>query len=62
MPPKVASACVPAKVATKSVRVTGGKQRAKKVHMSKLEAKGTESFKALMKKYGGKLQFAGYDA
>ena len=61
MPPKVASACVPAKVAAKSVRVTGGKQRAKKAQVSKLEAKRLEDFKALMEKYGGKGSFAGLD-
>jgi hypothetical protein len=61
MPAKAASARVPAKVAAKSVRVTGGKPRAKKAQMSKLEAKRLESFKALVMKYGGKLQFAGYD-
>lgn len=61
MPAKAASARVPAKIAAKSVRSNGAKPRAKTVRMSKLEAKRLEQFKALMKKYEGKLAFAGSD-
>lgn len=61
MPAKTASARVTAKIASKSVRANGAKPRAKKTRMSKLEAKRLEQFKALMKKYEGKLAFAGSD-
>jgi hypothetical protein len=61
MPAKGASARVTAKVAAKSVRITGGKSGARKTRLPKLEAKRLESFKALMEKYGGKCSFAGFD-
>jgi hypothetical protein len=61
MATKAASARVTAKVAAKSVRANGAKPRTKKARMSKLEAKRLEQFKALMKKYEGKLAFAGSD-
>jgi hypothetical protein len=62
MPAKAASTHVTAKVAAKSVRPATTKPAAKKVRMSKLEAKRLESFKALMAKYRGKATFAGLDA
>jgi len=62
MPAKAASTRVTAKVASKSVRTTGAKAAARKVRLSKLEAKRLEQFKALMEKYGGKATFAGFDA
>jgi len=61
MPAKTASNRVTAKVSSKSVRATGAKSGAKKVRLSNLEAKRLEQFKALMKKYEGKLTFAGLD-
>ncbi len=61
MPAKTASARVTSKVAGKSFRAAGTKPRARKARVSRLEAKRLESFKALMKKYGGKCSFAGYD-
>jgi hypothetical protein len=61
MPAKAASARVTANVAGKSVSATGAEPRLKKARMSKLEAKRLESFKALMKKFGGKGSFAGCD-
>ena len=61
MPAKAASARVTAKVAGKSVPATGAKPRAKTARMSKLEARRLDRFKALMKKYEGKLAFVGSD-
>jgi len=61
MPAKAASARVTAKVAVESVRKAGAKPHAKKARMSKLEAKRLEQFKALIKKYEGKLAFTGSD-
>jgi hypothetical protein len=61
MPAKTASARVTSKVAGKFVRAAGTKPCARKARVSRLEAKRLESFKALMKKYGGKCSFAGYD-
>jgi hypothetical protein len=62
MPAKTASNRITAKVSSKSVRGTGAKTGAKKAHLSKLEAKRLEQFKALMEKYLGKAMFAGFDA
>jgi predicted nucleotidyltransferase len=61
VPAKSASTRVSAKTSAKSVRASVPEPRRKKVRMSKLEAERLESFKALMKKYGGKLTFAGFD-
>jgi hypothetical protein len=61
MPAKTASSRIAAKVSNKSVGATGAKTGAKKAYLSKLEAKRLEQFKALMKKYEGKLAFAGLD-
>jgi hypothetical protein len=62
MPANAASTRVTAKVAAKSVRAATAKPAAKKVSMSKLEAKRLEGFKALMTKFRGKATFAGLDA
>jgi hypothetical protein len=48
-------------VASKTSRTIGAKSRPTKAGMSKLEAKRSESFKELMKKYAGRLRFAGCD-
>ena len=61
MPAKAASARVTANVAGKSALAAGAKPRVKEAHMSKLESKRLESFKALMAKYAGKCSFAGLD-
>jgi len=61
MPAKAASDRATAKVAAKSARFTGANPDTRSAQISKCEAEGNESFKALMKKYAGKLQFAGYD-
>ena len=61
MPAKSTSARATSKVAVTSVHAPAAKTRAKSPRMSKPEARGSQSFKALMKKYGGKCTFAGYD-
>jgi hypothetical protein len=61
MPVKSTPAPVTSKVAAKPIRAAAAKPRTKSPRMSKLEARHLESFKALMKKYGGKLSFAGCD-
>ena len=48
-------------IATKTPRVVDAKSRMTKAGMSRLEAEGLESFKALMKKYAGRFRFAGCD-
>ena len=61
MPVKAASTRIPAKVAGKSVRAADAEPRAKKMRLSKLEAKRLEQFKTLMVRNAGKCSFAGYD-
>jgi hypothetical protein len=61
MPDKSASKRVKTPVVAKSARANGAKRRAKKVHLSKLEAERLEKFKALILKYRGKATFAGFD-
>jgi hypothetical protein len=61
MPAKSASTRVKAKVARKAVSAPKAEPPAKKVRMSRLEAGRLAKFKALMKKYEGKLAFAGSD-
>jgi hypothetical protein len=60
MPTKAASVRITAKVAVKPARATGEK-RTKRIRMSNLEARRLESFKDLMKRFGGKLSLAGCD-
>jgi hypothetical protein len=61
VPAKSASTRVSAKTSAKSVRASVPEPRRKKVRMSKLEANRLAHFKALMKKFGGKGSFAGFD-
>jgi hypothetical protein len=61
MPAESTSGRVEAKVTAKSVRADATGPRIRKLRMSKLELKKLESFKALMRKYGGKGTFAGCD-
>ena len=61
MPAKATSTRVTSKIAGKSVGAADATPRAKAARMSRLEAKRLQSFKALMKKFGGKLSFAGFD-
>jgi Arc/MetJ family transcription regulator len=49
------------KLADKAVRVLGVKSRTEAVHVALREIVALQSFKALMKKYEGKLRFAGSD-
>jgi hypothetical protein len=50
-----------AKPSDKAVRVRSAKSRLKDVPMSEKEAIALQKFKDLMKEYGGKCSFAGYD-
>ena len=61
MPVKSTSAPVTPAATHKPVRAASAKPRPKVHRMSKLEARHLDSFKALMKKFGGKLKFAGCD-
>jgi Arc/MetJ family transcription regulator len=49
------------KLADEAARVLGVKSRTEAVHVALREIVALEKFKALMKKYGGKLEFAGSD-
>jgi hypothetical protein len=49
------------KLSGKGVRVRSAKSRTKDVPMTAKEAVALQKFKDLMKKYGGKLSFEGYD-
>jgi len=49
------------KLADKAVRVLGAKSRTEAVHMALREIVGMKRFKAVVKKYEGKLNFAGSD-
>jgi Arc/MetJ family transcription regulator len=49
------------KLADKAVRVLGVKSRTEAIHLALKEIVALQSFKALMKKYEGKLTFANYD-
>ena len=50
-----------AKLADKAVRVLGAKSRTEAVHIGLEEIVALQDFKSLMKKYGGKGEFAGSD-
>jgi Arc/MetJ family transcription regulator len=49
------------KLADEAVRVLGVKSRTEAVHMALKEIVGNRRFKNLIKKYEGKLKFAGCD-
>jgi Arc/MetJ family transcription regulator len=49
------------KLADEAVRVLGVKSRTEAVHVALKEIIGLRRFKKLMKEYGGKGTFAGYD-
>jgi Arc/MetJ family transcription regulator len=49
------------KLADEAVRVLGVKSRTEAVHIALKEIIGLKRFKKLMKEYGGKGTFAGYD-
>lgn len=49
------------KLADEAKRALGAKSRTEAVHIALKEIVGLKKFKKLMKKYGGKLRFAGYD-
>ncbi|MEI9968601.1 MAG: type II toxin-antitoxin system VapB family antitoxin [Terracidiphilus sp.] len=49
------------KLADKAVRVLGAKSRTEAVHIALEEIVALQDFKDLMKKYGGKGEFAGSD-
>jgi Arc/MetJ family transcription regulator len=61
MPAKLTSIRLDTKLADEAVRVLGVKSRTEAVHVALREIVGVKRFKALMKKYGGKLAFAIYD-
>jgi len=61
MPSKAISVRLTSKIALKPVHITAATPRPKAQRVSKLEARRLASFKALMKKFGGKLSFAGCD-
>jgi len=49
------------KLADEAVRALGVKSRTEAVHVALREIVALNRFKKLMKRYGGKLKFAGYD-
>jgi hypothetical protein len=57
---KASSSRATVKGTDKSVRAAETKAGAKTVRLSNLERTRLESFRALMKKYGGKCSFANY--
>jgi Arc/MetJ family transcription regulator len=61
MPVTLTSIRLDTKLADEAVRILGVKSRTEAVHVALKEIVALQSFKDLMKKYGGKLTFAGYD-
>jgi Arc/MetJ family transcription regulator len=61
MPAKLTSIRLDTKLADEAVRALGVKSRTEAVHVALREIVGMKRFKALMKKYEGKLRFAGSD-
>ena len=49
------------KLADEAVKVLGAKSRTEAIHLALREIVALENFKALMRKYRGKLEFAGLD-
>lgn len=48
-------------LADEAVKVLGAKSRTEAIHIALCEIVALKSFKALMRKYRGKLEFAGLD-
>jgi Arc/MetJ family transcription regulator len=48
-------------LADKAVKALGAKSRTEAIHIALREIVALNDFKALMKKYRGKLEFAGFD-
>jgi len=48
-------------LADKAVKVLGAKSRTEAIHIALREIVALNDFKGLMKKYRGKLEFAGFD-
>jgi Arc/MetJ family transcription regulator len=61
MPVTLTSIRLDTKLADKAVRVLGAKSRTEAVHIALREIVGMKRFKAVIKKYEGKLTFAGSD-
>jgi Arc/MetJ family transcription regulator len=61
MPVTLTSIRLDTKLADKAVRVLGAKSRTEAVHIALREIVGVKRFKAVIKKYEGKLTFAGSD-
>jgi Arc/MetJ family transcription regulator len=61
MPAKLTSIRLDTKLADEAVRALGVKSRTEAVHIALREVVGLKRFKELMKKYEGKLTFAGSD-
>ncbi|MGD0830320.1 MAG: type II toxin-antitoxin system VapB family antitoxin [Terracidiphilus sp.] len=61
MPATLTSIRLDTKLADKAVRVLGAASRTEAVHIALREIVGTKQFKAIIKKYEGKLVFAGSD-
>jgi Arc/MetJ family transcription regulator len=59
MPATLTSIRLDTKLADKAVRVLGAKSRTEAVHIALREIVGMKRFKAVIKKYEGKLTFAG---
>ncbi len=61
MPATLTSIRLDKKLADKAARALGVKTRTEAVHKALEEVVRLNEFKGLMKKYGGKLKFQGYD-
>ena len=61
MPGTLTSIRLDTKLADEAVRLMGVKSRTEAVHVALKEIVALKRFKELMKKYGGKLTFAGLD-
>jgi Arc/MetJ family transcription regulator len=59
MPATLTSIRLDTKLADKAVRALGAKSRNEAVHIALREIVGMKRFKAVIKKYEGKLSFAG---
>jgi Arc/MetJ family transcription regulator len=59
MPATLTSIRLDTKLADKAVRALGAKSRTEAVHIALREIVGMKRFKAVIKKYEGKLSFAG---
>jgi Arc/MetJ family transcription regulator len=61
MPTAITSIRLDKKLADEAVRALGAKSRTEAVHIALEEIVRLNRFKKLMKQYGGKATFAGYD-